>query len=304
MSPSFQPSTSNVPSVSFQPTISFPPSLPPPDWEQFGSVIIGDNIQKIVFSDSGTLLGTIFNSVETVGRVRCFTPGGCGRFYQNPNLSNWNQVGPLDVVVDAENNTLVDLALSGDGTRAAFVSIADDDGADGLQERRVQILSVPDLQPVGSSIVDDQLGFDAKSKTSICLSTDGSLLTMGMGNGENGVNLVQAWSFQAGSWSKLGAVLNTTYSEATMEYSGDCRTVAITNKDTRSYIFELGSTAWTSRDVGFPSTKFSSIALDSDGSKLAARSFSATGLIDIYEYVQNSWTMTASIVSGQVYEGK
>lgn len=273
-----------------------PPSLPPPDWKPFGGTILGFNIKKIVYSDDGTFLGSVFTPCTT-------SDGGCGRLYDNPNRQEWNLVGS-DVVADLPDHTLVDLALSGDGTTWAVVSQASaKNTTTGMQERRVQIMSAsPTNDPIGDVIVDE-LDFTTKSVTSICLSSDGSLLTMGMANGETGVNLIQAWSLTGNAWEKLGNVLNTTQSNTAMEFSGECKTVVLTNLDSQTSIYTLKNTDWVSQDTGLPSNKFSSVVIDGSGSRIATRSFVTAGSIDIYDLVQNIWTKTFSISSNQIYEG-
>ena len=272
------------------------PSLPPPDWKPFGGTILGFNIKKIVYSDDGTSLGSVFTPCTT-------SDGGCGRLYDNPNRQEWNLVGS-DVVADLPDHTLVDLAMSGDGTTWAVVSQASvKNTTTGMQERRVQIMSAsPTNDPIGDVIVDE-LDFTTKSVTSICLSSDGSLLTMGMANGETGVNLIQAWSLTGNAWEKLGNVLNTTQSNTAMEFSGECKAVVLTNLDSQTSIYALKNTDWVSQDTGLPSNKFSSVVIDGSGSRIATRSFVTAGSIDIYDLVQNIWTKTFSISSNQIYEG-
>ena len=222
--------------------------------------------------------------------------------YQNSDRTEWNLVGQ-DVVTDLPGHKLVDLALSGDGTTLAVVSEALAKDSTGMQMRRVQVLSVPNYEPVGAVIVD-QFAFTAKSQTNICLSTDGSLLTMGMANRDNGAARIQTWYFPGTSWEKLGNAVNTTQSSTAMEFSGDCRTVVLTNADSQTSIYSFTSTDWVSQNTGIPSTRFASVVLDGDGSRIAARSFATDGTIDIYDLVQTEWTKTFSISRDQVYEGE
>lgn len=222
--------------------------------------------------------------------------------FQNPNRQDWEQVGQ-DVVADQSDHKLVDMALSGDGTTLAVVSAASVKDTTGMQERRVQILAVPNYDPIGDIIVD-QLDFTTKAVTSICLSTDGSILTMGMANGDIGINLIQAWSKPGTSWERLGNVLNTTQSNTAMEFSGDCKTIVLTDLDSQTSIYTFEGTDWVSQNTGIPSNKFSSVVLDGSGSRIAARSFATAGSIDIYDLVQNVWTNTFSISSNQIYEGE
>jgi hypothetical protein len=269
--------------------------LPPPDWEQFGNTIAGVTKQKIVFANDGTLLGTVFNS--------CFDGKPCGQLYQNTNLGNWIAYGQAVPAFSSESQ-VTDLSLSGDGSRVAFVSVdtvADDSN---LQTRRAQVFDIAsnNFQAVGGNTIIDRVEFSASSKTSICLSADGNMFIMSIGS--LGVNLVQAWSIQSATWAKLGDVLNTTYADAVVEYSDDCRTVAFVDSSTQSYIYKLATNAetWTSQDTGFPETVFASLSFDESGSKVAARALSSTGDIEIYEYAQSTWQQTGSVARGQVFE--
>lgn len=287
-----QPSVSRQPTVSDQPSISTSPSLPPPDWEQFGNTIRGSSVSKIVMSNDGTVVGTILSECAATN------PTPCGRLYSNENLGLWMNMGTP--IFAPTNMSLVDLSLSGDGSHMAFLSTKDSADSDGNQARHVEVFTVsePTHLIVGDA-VEDTISFDTSGTSSVCV--EGDLLATNMGNGKR--SFLQAYQWSGTVWAKLGQPLATEYGEAAVEFSGDCRTVVITDAVTRSYIWTLSAQGqWTSNEAGFPETKFASVVMDGTGSTIATRSFSEDGFIDIYKSEKNIWQKTYSVFNSQVYE--
>jgi hypothetical protein len=193
-----------------------------------------------------------------------------------------------------------DMAFSGDGSAAAFAVLGP--VVNGNRPRSVQVLEIPGFTQVGSTVTDE-LENGATEKTTVCLSEDAGLLTLAMAtSASGGQSKFQAWEKESVLWSTTGEALELS-SSFDASFSGDCRTLALRNT-TISLIYRLlDDGTWDNIQEGFPGTQFASLELDSTGSIMAARTQSPVGKIDIYELSANVWSITASILSGQVFEG-
>ena len=295
--PSSQPTTSPMPSLTPYPSLSMPslmpsvmPSVGSPDWQQYGSTIMGRNKRTISLSNDGHILAAVFyESIDSTPVARAY----------KYTAEDWQKTGS-DIFATHANFVVDSVALSGDGTTIAVAMTSTATGGVSRQFS-VQVYSLSDFQPVGELIVES-LPYSAKFMTQLSLSNDAGLLSFGMTTeaGE-GTFLLQTYQrIIANSWQRFGAAL-TMDTFAGVEISGDGHTVALLHTNP-SRIFHLNSAGdWEDRLEGLPLDYYFSMALNEDGLHLATRQLSLESMVDIFAFENGSWNHSGTVQASDVH---
>jgi len=274
-------------------------------WTQLGDPINGTATKdkfgsSVALSADGTIMavGASQSGQLKPGLVRVFQFGS----------DKWTQLG-ADITGLADKDQFgASLALSADGTTLAVGAPNKDRSPDTrVGQVRAFKLVGSSWTPVGANIdgakTDDFLG------TSVALSSDGTVMAVGVPSSGVNLNRVQIFELVASSWTQVGtditAAANGSFGRS-VALSKDGTIVAVGADGVNAYagqvqVFQLVSGSWTQLGAnidGATGAAFGySIAMSANGTTLAIGAIGVNayaGQVQVFELVASSWTQVGT----------
>ena len=290
------------------------------EWQQLGSDIQGENNgdsfgKSVAISSNGNRI--IIGADEESGGG--FTAGYARVF--DWNGSAWTQVGSdIDAQTSSERFGH-SVAISSDGSRIAVGALLHDSNKGTV---RVYDYIDSSWSQVGSDIDGESTGDRAAQ---IAMNSDGSKIVIGATlNDDAGSNAgsVRVYEYSDSSWSQLGGDIDGEAagdkfgSSVAMSENGNRIIVGSEFNDGggsnagHARVFDWNGSAWSQvgSDIDGASAddRVKSVAISSNGSRIAVGSWGATGTGDVaysaaghvrvYDYVSSAWSQVGSSIEG------
>ena len=289
------------------------------EWQQLGSDIQGESSndtfgESVAISSNGNriVIGATGDDAggSNSGHVRVFDWNG----------STWTQVGS-DIDGSSGDELGDSVAISSDGSRIAVGASLHDSNKGTV---RVYDYIDSSWSQVGSDIDGEAIGDRAAQ---IAMNSDGSKIVIGAYlNDDAGSNAgsVRVYEYSDSSWSQLGGDIDGEAqgdkfgSSVAMSENGNRIIVGSEFNDGggqfsgHARVFDWSGSAWSQVgsdiDGAAANDRVKSVAISSNGSRIAVGSWGATGTGDVaysdaghvrvYDYVSSAWSQVGSNIEG------
>eukprot|EP00804_Cyclotella_cryptica_P015469 CCRYP_003525-RA/>CCRYP_003525-RA protein AED:0.07 eAED:0.07 QI:0/0/0/0.33/1/1/3/0/474 len=226
--------------------------------------------------------------------------------------SDWVQLG-LDIDgEDDDNNFVSSISLSGDGSVLAIGAPYHSPSS------RYEAGTVRVFEFKGTGWTQLGLSIDGEAEgdnfgSSVCLSSDGSVLAIGAPHHDANVGTVRVFKFNGTGWTQLGlsidggAQADNSGKSVALSSDGNMLAIGAPGLDGQVRVFEFNGTGWTqlglSIDGEAEGDNFgSSVCLSSDGSVLAIGApyhDSMVGTVRVFKFNGTGWTQLGLSIDGE-----
>ncbi len=297
-------------------------------WTQLGSDIDGiafnggdENGRSVSLSDDGTILAVGGPGHESrKGRVRV---------YQYAN-NTWTQLGSDIDGESGEDQSGYSVSLSSDGTKVAIGATLNDGNGNNSGHVRVYQYANNIWTKLGQDI-DGEASND-RSGNSVSLSSDGTIVAIGAyGNygGATAAGHVRVYQWDGSTWTQLGGDID---GEAVEDRSGNSVSLSdngtivaigawtndgvVGDRNGHVRVYQYLDNSWKQMGSDIDGKNnidhFGySVSLSGDGLRFASGAFGGdvegvshdVGYVQIYKYVNNSWTKLGDDIIGEATYG-